>query len=61
MVGYMSLEVQVDVDFSRARRRAFFWRVLARLRKDPTPNRLRCFEEVRKKLRTVDGGTTGLG
>jgi hypothetical protein len=36
MVGYMSLEEQVDADFSRARRRAFLRRVSARLRKDPT-------------------------
>jgi hypothetical protein len=60
MVGYMSLEVQVDADFSRARRRAFLRRVSARLRRVPTPNRLRCFEEVRKKLRTVDGVHHGL-
>jgi hypothetical protein len=60
MVGYMSFEEQVVVDFSRARRKAFLRRVLARLRRHPTPNRLRCFEEVRKKLRTLDGVHHGL-
>jgi hypothetical protein len=59
MVGYMSLEEQVDADFSRARRRAFLRRVLARLRKGPIPNRLLCFEEVRKKLGAVGGVRRG--
>jgi hypothetical protein len=60
MVGYMSFEEQVGVDFSRARRRAFLRRVLVRLRRDPTPNRLSCFEEVRKKLGTVGKVHLGL-
>ena len=34
MVGYMSLEAQVDADFSRARRRALLRRVWSRLRRD---------------------------
>ena len=34
MVSYMSLEEQVDADFSRARRRAFLRRISARLRKE---------------------------
>jgi hypothetical protein len=53
MVGYMSLEEQVDVDFTRARRRALFRRLIARLRKDPTSGRLLCFDEVRQKLSAV--------
>ena len=36
MIGYMSIEEQVDVDFIRARRRAFLRRVEARLRGDLT-------------------------
>jgi hypothetical protein len=48
MVGYMSLEVQVDVDFSRARRRALLRRVATRLRNDNASNRLLCFDDIRK-------------
>ena len=59
MVGYMSLEEQVDKDFSRARRRAFLRRISARLRKGPIPNRLLCFEEVRRKLGVAGGVRRG--
>ena len=59
MVGYMSLEEQVDADFSRARRRAFLRRISARLRKSPIPNRLLCFEEVRRKLGVAGGVRRG--
>ena len=55
MVGYMSLEEQVDADFSRARRRAFLRRISARLRKGRTPNRLACFEEASNKVGAVGG------
>jgi hypothetical protein len=48
MVGYMSLEEQVDKDFSHARRRALLRRIGARLRRDNTSNRMPCFDEVRK-------------
>jgi hypothetical protein len=48
MVGYMSLEEQVDADFSRARRRALLRRVGTRLRRDYAPNRLLCFDDIRK-------------
>ena len=34
MVGYMSLEEQVDADFSRARRKALLRKVRIRLRRD---------------------------
>jgi len=54
MVSYMSLEEQVDADFSRARRKVLLHRLSARLRGDPTPERLPCFEEIRRKL-----GATG--
>jgi hypothetical protein len=50
MVGYMSLEVQVDKDFSRARRKALLGRLGARLRRrDGASNRLLlCFDDLRK-------------
>ncbi len=46
MVDYMSLEEQVDVDFGRARRRAFFGRLKARFLGGC--DRLLSFDEVRK-------------
>ena len=48
MIGYMSLEEQVDKDFERARRRALFSRLAARLRGDPGRARLPAFEVVRR-------------
>ena len=50
---------QVDMDFSRARRRAFLRRILASLRKDPTPNRLPCFKEVRRRVGAAGGVRRG--
>ena len=47
MFGYM-LEEQVDRDFRVARRRASRGRIGARLRRDAAPDRLLCFDEVRK-------------
>jgi hypothetical protein len=46
VIGFMSVEVQAEVDFERARRRAFFGRVAARLRRECT--RLLAFDEVGK-------------
>ncbi len=40
MVGYMSLEEQVDADFTRASRRAFFRRLTASLRNVLASDRL---------------------
>jgi hypothetical protein len=48
MVGHMNLEVQVDADFSNARRRALLRRMRARLRRDKASNRLFCFDDLRK-------------
>ncbi len=59
MVGYMSLEEQVDADFSRARRTAFLRRLSARLRKGPTSSSLLCFEEVRRMLGAAGGVRRG--
>jgi len=52
MIGYMSLEEQVEADFLRARRRAFFGRIAARLRGEC--DRLLGFEEVRKAHRVLN-------
>jgi hypothetical protein len=59
MVRYMSLEEQVDADFSRARRRAILRRISARLWKRPIPNRLLCFGEVSSKLGVAGGVRRG--
>ena len=44
MVGYMSLEEQVDKDFSLARRKALLGRVGAWLRRDSVSDGLLCFD-----------------
>jgi hypothetical protein len=46
VIGFMSVEAQVEADFSRARRRAFFVRMAARLRRECS--RLLAFDEVRE-------------
>ena len=48
MVDYMNLEVQVDADFSNARRRALLRRMRTRLHRDNASNRLLCFDDLRK-------------
>jgi hypothetical protein len=49
MVGYMSLEEQVDADFSRARRRALLRQVRTRLRRDNASEwPLLCFDDLGK-------------
>ncbi len=61
MVGYMSLEEQVDADFTRARGKVWLGRIAARLRRDVPSDRLLCFDEVREIRRAVGGiyrGTT---
>ena len=59
MVGYMSLEEQVDADFTRARRRAFLRRLMAGLRNGTVTDGLPCFEDFRKKLGVVGGIRVG--
>jgi hypothetical protein len=44
MIGFMSVEAQAEVDFDRARRRAFLGRLAARLRRECS--RLLAFDEV---------------
>jgi|SRR5215216_501283 len=49
MVGYMSLEEQLEADFSRARRRALLRKVKIRLRRDNASDwQLLCFDDLRK-------------
>lgn len=55
MVGYMSLEEQVEADFARARRRALLRRLGARLRKDRGSDRLPCFEDARRRVSARGG------
>jgi hypothetical protein len=50
VIKYMSIEEQVDADFTRARHRGFLHRLKARLRGDPSSTSLLSFEEVRKAL-----------
>jgi hypothetical protein len=46
VIGFMSVEAQVETDFSRARRRAFLGRMAARLRRECS--RLLAFDEVKE-------------
>jgi hypothetical protein len=49
MVRYMSLEEQVDKDFTLARRKALLARIGARLRRDAASDGLLlCFDDLRK-------------
>jgi hypothetical protein len=47
MVGYMTLEAQVDADFSRARRRALLRKVRIRLRRNKVWDGLLCFDDLK--------------
>ena len=60
MVGYMSLEEQVDKDFSRARRRALFRRIGARLQRDSASGGLLCFDDARKIPGAIGGIYRGM-
>ena len=50
MIGYMDIAEQVDVDFTRAIRRAFMRRVGARLRGDPGSALAPSFEEAARTV-----------
>ena len=54
MIGRASLEWRIDEDFVRARRRAFFRQMWARLRGDPASSHLLPFEEARGTLRALN-------
>jgi hypothetical protein len=48
MVGYVSLEEQVDADFSRARRKALLLRARTRLQRGNASNQPLCFDDLEK-------------
>jgi len=48
MVGYRTLEEQVDRDFPVAPRKALLGQISGRLRRDAAPNRLLCFDNLGK-------------
>jgi hypothetical protein len=50
MIPYMDLNEQVDVDFTRARRRARLRALAARIRREHASNRLLSFTDVRREL-----------
>jgi len=50
VIGYPTIEVQVDHDFDRARRRAYARQVLKRLRRRREPDRLLSFDEAKASL-----------
>ena len=49
MIAYMDLNEQVDADFARARRRARLRALVARIRREHTPNRLLSFDDLRSE------------
>jgi hypothetical protein len=55
MVCYMSVEEQVDKDFSLARRKALLGRIGARLRRAAASDGLLCFDDLRKIPGAVGG------
>lgn len=55
MVGYVRLEEQVDVDFTRARRKALLGRTLVRLRRDAALHRPLCLQESQKDFSWCSG------
>jgi hypothetical protein len=50
MIGYMNIAEQVDYDFTRAMRRSFVHRIVARLRGGPSASRAPSFEEAVRDL-----------
>src|ERR671913_200298 len=60
MVGYMTLQAQLEADFSRARRRALLRKVRIRLRREKTWDGLLCFDEI-KMISWAAGGRIDRG
>jgi hypothetical protein len=50
MARYVTMEEQVDFDFTRARRKAFLRRIHSRFLGDPASARMRSFEDVSNEL-----------
>ena len=59
MVDLMSLEEQVDREFTAARRRARFRRLRAKFRRKPGRRILLSFEELRRSMRAYGGFRRG--
>jgi hypothetical protein len=55
MVGYMSLEEQVDKDFSLARRKVLLGRIRARLRRDAASDGMLCFGDLSEIIEAAVG------
>jgi hypothetical protein len=54
MARYVTMEEQVDFDFTRARRKAFFRRIHARFFGDPASTRMRPFEDISNEFRALN-------
>jgi hypothetical protein len=54
MARYVTIEEQVDYDFTRARRRAFLRRMQARIFGDPASTRMRSFEDFSNRFRAFN-------
>jgi hypothetical protein len=50
MARYVTMEEQVDFDFTRARRKAFLRRIHSRFLGDPASARMRSFEDVSNEM-----------
>ena len=61
MIGYMSLEEQVDKEFLRARHRAMLRLLAARLRRLPRRGTLPAFDEARRALGADNRSYLGRG
>jgi hypothetical protein len=57
MVGYMTLQAQLEADFSRARGRALLRKVRIRLRREKTWDGLLCFDEIKMISGAAGGGS----
>jgi hypothetical protein len=57
MVGYMTLQAQLEADFSRARRRALLRKVRIRLRREKTWDGLLCVDEIKMIPGAAGGGS----
>ena len=54
MARYVTIEEQVDFDFSRARRKAFVRRMQARIFGDPASTSMRPFEDITNEFRAFN-------
>lgn len=59
VIDYMSIEEQVEVDFVRARRKAWLRRLLSRVTMGPDSGRMTCFAEIRGRMGAAGGVRVG--